>query len=298
MASKATQSLFARFVELAASQLAQFSSVDRANLEQVLATISPLITFDKPNLTLVTGDSSYSLRLNKTLGTHAAQNAFSTVRATLVKQILEANKAVKAVKFHLNHNSMHVEMALGKPRPDTKVRYTPPAARKTFHSDINWKKMEITDADDQSLIQEIADYVYHIDDVIPDIRFWVEYIGQDGAVARANRGEGAMTDTIIPGTEEMGDGTASETSEGGIIPESQRVGYAMCFEGLPNFNGDFLRYVMQRVPKRLIDLYLWFTPPKSVSRRPLLVALIQKASEAPSDVNFYPRGLTKRARFA
>jgi len=228
-------------------------------------------------------------------------------------QVISAKDVNKLLKIH----SKYVRKIVVKPRtlaftievsfmhgfvPSPPVLHTPPTKMKRRKTHFDWEVMGITDEEDQNTIEEVVERVYHVQDRIPDILTWIEFIGGDGVTVREKHGRGADSKVKVPHSDEVGDGTASESC-GPALEECDRTGYAILFENMPEFNAHFLVHLHTNMSPRVQNVYVWYDAPDKVSKQALLVVLVPRSNSEPQSLEYEPVGFrpsqqVKRVRFA
>lgn len=168
----------------------------------------------------------------------------------------------------------HVCVFVAEDHPGYRA-YRPPTHPLTPTLATDWAAGGVTDLDDQHNISKCLQLAMNVAPKMPLCQHWYEPIGHEGA-ARHGVPIPYTTDVSESGGDGGGDVSESTGDIPEHIPESDRVGYAVCVQNLPTFNGDFLNYLKDQFGDVLVQAYLWFGPPTRVADGAVLVCVLRR----------------------
>jgi len=205
-------------------------------------------------------------------------SSFNIFTASQARQVWALSQRITDVRIHFGKRRIAVHIATAAMA--TPLAYTPASTRTLSADAVDWHAGGMTDADDVRTCSSIVQDVYNVAARMPDVHFYFDVIGgPDSATVSA-------TDD------------ASTESHVAVVAEGARIGYSLCFAGMPDMSATFFRHLHQAYGTRIADAYAYIG--KHV-HTPLLVVNVRRAT-TPSGhatqhiASFVPRQYAKRKR--
>jgi len=142
--------------------------------------------------------------------------------------------------------------------------YVPPARPSPRPMAVAYADMGIEHEDDCAHLDTVLDAVYGLYEHMPPLHTWIETIGARGD---GTDDEAALTSLSAP---PLGEEAAASESE---LPA---IGYAVCFESLPDFSGAFLEHLCSRYGAFVTRACVWFTHDNAAP--PVLAVSVRRAA--------------------
>jgi len=141
------------------------------------------------------------------------------------------------------------------------LRYAPPRKRRAAPAlRVDWAAGGVRADEDVRLCEALVRDVYNYAERMPaTVRFWFERIAADGrAQRRAGRDAPAppplLDDSFISADD---DGARTEDTDDDAAAAAAPLGWALCFAGMPDVLGDFLRHLCDAHGPRVTAAYVW-----------------------------------------
>jgi len=154
----------------------------------------------------------------------AGMRVFTCAQA---ESLLRSSAMIMDVEVSFAQESNKISVTVkrdGNPCPAHEA-YAPPDQRKRRRVDLDWRSAGIQGVDDQRRILAVMDAVYNYQTRMPDVRFFLDFIGQPGS-----RWYFDASDGDDDNDDNDDDATTSEIAASRV---SDARAFALCFAGMP-----------------------------------------------------------------